>query len=76
MFLRTLDAHAYFARHGFAVIRQDLVPAAMLVSRQFQGACPSCAAVMELAQSGLAVLQALPVAVTVPALKNSQGKQA
>lgn len=44
--LLTTTAAGFFPRFGFRPIARDEVPAALLASREFQGACPSSAQAM------------------------------
>lgn len=46
LYLITNTAEAYFARKGFARINREQVPADLLQSKEFNGLCPSSAAVM------------------------------
>ncbi|MBU9512553.1 arsenic resistance N-acetyltransferase ArsN2 [Burkholderia multivorans] len=46
MVLLTTTAAGYFAHLGFERITRDQVPASVLVSSQFQGACPTSAGAM------------------------------
>jgi amino-acid N-acetyltransferase len=46
--LLTTTAAGYFPRFGFETVARPDVPAALLASREFQGACPSSATVMRL----------------------------
>lgn len=47
LFLLTTTAAAFFARRGFRIIGRGDAPEAMLASREFQGACPASATVMQ-----------------------------
>jgi amino-acid N-acetyltransferase len=46
MYLLTTTADAWFPEFGFATIDRSWVPDAVMVSREFRGACPSSATVM------------------------------
>jgi amino-acid N-acetyltransferase len=46
VFLLTTTAEHYFPRFGFACVGRESVPEAVQASAEFQGACPSTAAVM------------------------------
>jgi N-acetylglutamate synthase-like GNAT family acetyltransferase len=48
LYLLTVTAPEYFAQYGFKRIARDQVPASLKASQEFQGACPACAALMEL----------------------------
>ncbi len=48
LYLLTVTAPEYFARHGFKRGPIDQAPAALKASAEFQGACPACAAFMSL----------------------------
>lgn len=65
LYLLSVTAPEYFAQHGFKRIPREQVPAALKASAEFQGACPACAALMELvlAQDAPPLPDDLPVAV-------------
>jgi amino-acid N-acetyltransferase len=46
MYLLTTTADAWFPEFGFATIDRSWVPDAVMVSREFKGACPATATVM------------------------------
>ncbi|MBP1202358.1 amino-acid N-acetyltransferase [Duganella sp. 1411] len=46
LYLLTTTAATFFARRGFSEDARAAVPAAVLVSREFQGACPASATLM------------------------------
>ncbi|MGM9490462.1 arsenic resistance N-acetyltransferase ArsN2 [Ideonella sp. YS5] len=48
LFLLTVTAPEYFARHGFKRGPMAQAPEALKASAEFQGACPACAAFMSL----------------------------
>jgi len=48
LYLLTTTAAAYFSRLGFKTVHRRAVPAAILQSREFQGACPDSAVAMVL----------------------------
>lgn len=46
LYLLTTTAADFFARHGFVVLERSTAPAALQVSREFQGVCPASATFM------------------------------
>lgn len=46
LYLLTTTAERFFPRFGFGPVVRDAVPAAVLTSAEFQGACPSTAVIM------------------------------
>lgn len=51
LYLLTTTAEGYFPSFGFAPVSREVVPAEVKATKEFQGACPESAAVMELALS-------------------------
>lgn len=51
LFLLTTTATEYFARLGFAIVDRADIPAAVRLSREFQGACPASATAMAISLS-------------------------
>lgn len=47
LFLLTMDAKRYFARHGFVGVERSTAPPEIQTSSQFAGSCPSSAALMQ-----------------------------
>ena len=50
VFLLTTTAEKYFPRFGFSVVPRETVPAEMLTSAEFTGACPASAVLMKLSR--------------------------
>jgi amino-acid N-acetyltransferase len=48
LYLLTTTAAVFFGRRGFTEGTRDEVPAALRVSREFQGACPASATLMSM----------------------------
>lgn len=46
LYLLTTTAERFFPRFGFRLVTRDMVPEAVQASVEFQGACPSTAAIM------------------------------
>lgn len=46
LYLLSVSAPEYFARHGFKRVPIEQAPSALKASAEFQGACPACAAFM------------------------------
>ncbi len=67
LILLTTTAAPFFAKRGFRTITRDAAPAAMLASREFQGACPASATVMLKDLLPVAVLGAGPVGLAAAA---------
>ena len=64
LYLLTVTAPEYFAQYGFRRMQIDGAPQALKASAEFQGACPACAALMELTLREAPVADAgLPIAV-------------
>ena len=64
VYLLSVTAPEYFAQFGFKRGPRENAPAALLASTEFQGACPTCAALMSLTLIETPAMDAtLPVAV-------------
>jgi N-acetylglutamate synthase-like GNAT family acetyltransferase len=52
IYLLSVTAPEYFAQYGFKRVPRESAPKALQASAEFQGACPACAALMELVLAG------------------------
>ncbi|MRV73520.1 GNAT family N-acetyltransferase [Duganella sp. FT92W] len=67
LILLTTTAAAFFAKRGFRTMTRSDAPSAMQASREFQGACPASATVMQKDLLPVAVLGAGPVGLAAAA---------
>lgn len=48
LYLLTTTADTYFSKLGFRAVTRDAIPEQLILSRQFQGACPASASAMKM----------------------------